>query len=207
MTKLDFDKASQAAQALLDASKDKWLQTAANAQGKKVVTTSLIRPPQAGAPPTPIQGLDLKGDAIQSVEIGAFKLLTLPPRAGEAPRAASTQPATQPATRTAAKPTTRPTTNAAVVTPFKDHPIGLIEVPQAGKVLVAEIDQLKPIWTSDRLAFWTTDVANRQRVQIEQVLRDRWFRYDSAVERTGYVPAEKREQNKPSQPLPPLSPF
>jgi hypothetical protein len=101
-TKQAFAKARQAAQALLDASKDKWLQTTAKAQGKKVVTTGLIRPPQPGVPPTPIQGLDVKGEAIQSVEAGAFKLLTLPPRAGEAPRAPSTQPRTLPATKTAA---------------------------------------------------------------------------------------------------------
>jgi hypothetical protein len=208
-TKEAFDKARQAAQALLDASKDKWLQTVAKAQGKKVVTTGLIRPPQPGVPPKPIQGLDIKGDAIQSVEAGAFKLLTLPPRAGEAPRAPSTQPTTQattqPTTKTVAKATTQPTT-AAVVTPFKDHPVGLIEVPDEGKVLVAEVDQLKPIWTKDHLAYWNTDVANQQRVQIEQLLRNHWFRYDNAVERTGYVPAEKHDR-KPSQPLPPLSPF
>jgi len=204
-TKQAFAKARQAAQALLDASKDKWLQTTAKAQGKKVVTTGLIRPPQPGVPPTPIQGLDMKGEAIQSVEAGAFKLLTLPPRAGEAPRSPSTQPTTQPATKTAAKPTTQPTTTA-VVTPLKDHPVGLIEVPEEGKVLVAEVDQLKPIWTKDRLAYWNTGVANQQRIQIEQLLRDHWFRYDNAVERTGYVPAEKHER-KPNQPLPPVSPF
>ena len=201
-----FEKARQSAQALLDASKDKWLENVAKAQGKKVFITGLFHPAQAGAPPVTIEGYDIKGPAADTLVAGAFKLLTLPPRSGEAPRIASTQPTTtQPTTKTAAKPATQPTTTP-VVTAFKDHPVGLIEVPQDGKILVAEINQLKPIWTKDRQAYWNTGIANQQRVQIEQLLRTSWFKYDNVISRVGYVPTEKRDRKTPVQ-LPPQNPF
>jgi hypothetical protein len=175
---------------------------------------------------------DLKGAALDSFVQGSFKLLALPPRSGEAPRPVTTQPTTKPAAtqssaaatkpaKTTAKATTRPTATtkpvaatmpttagATVVAAFKDHPVGLVEVPAAGKVMVAEVDQVKPMWTKDRQAMWDTGVAFQQRVAFEQMLRMAWFDYGHVVDRLKYVPEEKRDRKAPNpQPLPPVSPF
>src|SRR4051812_27659127 len=222
-----FEKAKQAAQTTLDAAKDKWLASVANEQGKKVITTGLFNAADAGRSATPIA--DLKGAALDSFVQGSFKLLTLPPRSGEAPRPVSTQPTTMPAATTQAsaattrptKATTRPTattkpvatatmpttTGAMVAAAFKDHPVGLVEVPADGKVMVAEVDQVKPMWTKDRQAMWDTGVAFQQRVAFEQMLRMAWFDYGHVVDRLKYVPEEKQSRKTPTPQQPAQNPF
>jgi hypothetical protein len=227
-----FEKAKQAAQQALDAAKDKWLVSVASDQGKNVISTGLFTAADAGRSATPVAVADLKGAALDSFVQGSFKLLALPPRSGEAPRPVTTQPTTKPAAtqssaaatkpaKTTAKATTRPTATtkpvaatmpttagATVVAAFKDHPVGLVEVPAAGKVMVAEVDQVKPMWTKDRQAMWDTGVAFQQRVAFEQMLRMAWFDYGHVVDRLKYVPEEKRDRKGPTpQPLPPVSPF
>ena len=219
-----FEKAKQAAQQALDAAaKNKWLASVAAEQGKKLITTALFTPADArSASPSAIA--DLKGAALDEFVQGSFKLLTLAPRSGEAPRPVTTQPTTtQPAATQASattkppKATTRPvattmpaTTGATVVAAFKDHPVGLVEVPADGKVMVAEVDQVKPMWTKDHQAMWDTGVAFQQRVTFEQMLRRAWFDYGHVVDRLKYVSEEKSNRKSPTtpqQPLPPVSPY
>jgi hypothetical protein len=232
-----FEKAKQAAQATLDAAKTKWLASVANEEGKQVLGTPLFTLADGSRSATPAAIADLKGPALDSFVQGAFKLLALPPRSGEAPRPVTTQPATKPAatqvattqpttkaaSKTTAKgPTTKPTTKAVaaaattrptpttgpmVTAAFKDHPVGLIEVPAEGKVMVVEVDQVKPIWTKDHQAMWDTGVAFQERNSFEQALRSAWFMYDNVVKRLNYVPEEKPNRKQPQQPLPPVSPF
>jgi hypothetical protein len=203
-----YDAARKAAQATLDTAKaGKWLTAAAAEQNKKVITTGLFGAASNGmSTPLPVSGYDLKGPALTQFVQGAFKILAQAPRAGgTAPRAASTQSTTRPTTAAVAKATTSPAT-APVVAAFKDHPIGLIELPADGKVIVAEVDQLKPTWSKDREAFFTARTALEARFEIEQALRQAWLQYDAVTTRLGYVPAEKRERKTPRQNQP-INPF
>lgn len=198
-----YEAAKKAAQATLDAARTgKWLANVAADEKHKVITTGLFGAAGNGMPPLPVTGYDVKGAALTTFVNGAFKLLAQAPRGGgTAVRPPSTQASTQPATR--------PTTTAAATTQpvaFKDHPVGLIELPSEGKVLVAEVDQLKPVWTKDRAAFFTARTALEARFEVEQALRLAWLQFDAVTTRLGYVPAEKRDRKTPRQPLPP-NPF
>ncbi len=79
-------------------------------------------------------------------------------------------------------------------------------MPAEAKVVVAEVDQVKPLWTKDRQAMWDTAIASQQRVSTEQLLRQAWFNYDHVVRRVGFVPAEKRERKPPVE-MPAPNPF
>jgi hypothetical protein len=186
------EKAKQAAQALLDAATkgNKFLQTVANEQKLKTITTGPLRSDQANAPDATIPNTDIKGRAAEQLITGAFKLLTQPAREGSALR-----------------PTTQATPLVASTqpTPFKEHPIGLIDLPADGKVVVAEVDSLKPSWTKESQAFPDALVASRERMENEMILRNQWFNYDNVTQRTNYAPVEKRDR-KPRQPAPP-NPF
>jgi hypothetical protein len=92
------------------------------------------------------------------------------------------------------------------VAAFKDHPLGLIELPSEGKVVVAEVDQLKPTWSKDREAFFTARTALEARFELEQAMRQAWLQYDAVTSRLGYAPAEKRER-KPQRQNQPINPF
>ena len=202
-----YEAARKAAQAALDAAKSgKWLADVALEQKKRLITTGLF----AGSPngmttPLPVTGYDLKGPALTNFVQGAFKVLAQAPRAGgTAPRVASTQPTTtQPATAPA-RPA--PTTAPAMAAAFKDHPVGLIEIPADAKVVVAEVEQLKPTWTKDREAFFTARTAMESRFEVEQALRLAWLQYDAVASRLGYTPAERRERKTPRQNQP-INPF
>jgi hypothetical protein len=223
-----YDKAKQAAQAALDAAKNKWLYTVANEEGKKAFTTGLFQlVDNTGAATVP--GYDLKDSAaITDFKKGAVNLLSAPLRSGQALKPPTTAqvvitPATQPTTQASTKPTTKtvaaataptskPTTSpiekvaakptsAPVMADLKDHPIGLIELPSDAKVVVAELDQLKPLWTKDQQAAYNTQLANIERNSAESALRRRWFNYDQLVKRLDFVPAAEKP-NKPKAPEP-----
>ena len=201
-----YEAARKAAQATLDAAKSgKWLAAVATDQKHKVITTGLFSPASNGmSTPLPVPGYDLKGPALAEFVQGAFKLLSQPPRTGgSAPRAPSTQSTTQPTTATAKAPNTPATMPVAE---FKEHPVGLIELPSEGKVVVAEVDQLKPTWTKDLESFFTARTAFEARMALEQALRAAWLQYDAVTTRLGYVPAEKRER-KPQRQNQPINPF
>jgi hypothetical protein len=201
-----YEAAKKAAQATLDAARTgKWLASVAADEKHKVITTGLFGAAGNGMPPLPVTGYDAKGPALTTFVNGAFKLLAQPPRGGgTAVRPPSTQASTQPATR----PTTATAAAAAATQPvaFKDHPVGLIELPSEGKVLVAEVDQLKPIWTKDRESFFEARTALEARFEAEQALRQAWLQFDAVTTRLGYTPAERRDRKTPRQPLPP-NPF
>jgi hypothetical protein len=206
-----MEKAKKDAQAALDAALagKKWIQSIANDQRKTVITTGLFGPSEGGRA-APVSGYDLKGEALQTFVAESFKLLAQAPREGQAIRPAS-QPSTQPTTRAIAAATTKPapppTTASTAPIAFKDHPVGLIELPADAKVVVAEVNELKPSWTKDRQAAWDSGVANRERASTEQLMRALWFRYDNVIARVGYVAKEQKDR-KPAQPQPPIdNPF
>jgi hypothetical protein len=200
-----YEAAKKAAQATLDAARTgKWLANVAAEEKHKVITTGLFGAAGNGVPPQPVTGYDVNGPALSTFVNGAFKLLAQGPRGGgTAVRPPSTQASTQPTTRSTA------TTAAAASTQpvaFKDHPVGLIELPSEGKVLVAEVDQLKPIWTKDRASFFEARTALEARFEAEQALRQAWLQFDAVTTRLGYIPTERRDRKTPRQ-APPLNPF
>jgi hypothetical protein len=213
-----YKLAKEAAQSTVESARTnkKWLQAIANEQGKKLVTTGVFLPAQASTVP----GYEVTPASARSFALGVTQLLTTPPRTGDTPRPAS-MPSTKPAaatTRAAAattKPTlasaattkpattTAPTTAPTMSTALKDHPIGTIELPLDGKVLVAEVQELKPKWTKDALRQTEDSVALSRQQAAAGDLRTRWFLYPEAIKRMNFLrpdgkpPEDKSRQNQP----------
>jgi hypothetical protein len=93
----------------------------------------------------------------------------------------------------------------------QDHPIRLIELPSAGRVIVAELQEVQALWT-EQTHYLAEGQAAAQLAQImEQPLRMQWFDYNSLVSRTGYEPRRldngmAEEDPDPVDPLPPPMP-
>ncbi len=209
-----------AGKAVESANSGQWLQGVANAENRLMISTKPIS--LAGGSITEYEVSDRSKRAFFD---GALNLLTLPQRSGAATKPAptsrpvaksTTQPTTQsttkPATQTAAatKPAaTQPTTVASITTQpttapissaFKDHPVGMIELPLERKVVVAEIDQVKPIWTKDRQSTFDAYVVEREQQETGLGLLRLWADYDNVVKRTNFKFDDKRGKRSNSQP-------
>lgn len=204
------DLAKKAAQDALAAAKTpKWLYTVAADDGRKAFTTELFGVTNArmveGVPGYP----DLNGDAVNTFKLGAIKLLSVPTRTGKALKpattAATTQATTMPATRAVAKATTAPT-SAPSMAEFKEHPVTVIELPSEAKVVVAELEKLKPQWSKDQQAQLDSQLANQRRIAGEREIRLEWFNYDQLLQRIDWKPADGR-QPKPTNNAPPIVPL
>lgn len=195
--------------ALAAAKKPKWLYTVAADEGRKAFTTELFGPTDARMGAMLVPGYeDLKGEAVTTFRQGAEKLLTAPRRSGNAPKPATTRATTQAST----KPTTRAVastapTSAPVITDFSQHPVTLIDLPTEAKFVVAELDQLKPLWTKDQEVQFNTAVASQERTSTELVIRLQWFNYDQLLHRLDWNPTERRSNNKPANQPPPEVPL
>lgn len=189
-----YEKAKNAAQAAVDAANTgKWLQSIANQQNKKLITTGLF-----SAQASFVTNYELKGQSEKAFVQAAMKLLASAPRSGEAVR----PPATT-------QSTTRPTT-APVPMSFREHPVGLIELPAEGKVLAAEVDQLKPNWYRENESLRDASLASSLRSLDERYLRNGWFNYNNLCARLGYNPAKQRNEKEPKpedKPQGPINPF
>jgi len=131
----------------------------------------------------------------------------------------ATPAAASPATKTVASATTKPTAPAstqpvAVIPPgttqpissaFRDHPVGIIELPTQGKVIVAEVNELKPRWTKEDANLLAAQIADNQRLQASVRIGNEWLRPENLTARTGFQPTEQRT-NRNSKPKPPTLP-
>jgi len=203
--------AKKAAQDALAAAKTpKWLYTVAADEGRKAFTTELFGVTNARMQPGVPGYPDLKGDAINTFKLGAIKLLSAPPRTGKALKpattTATTQATTMPTTRTVAKATTAPTT-APSMAEFKDHPVTVIELPSEAKVVVAELEQLKPQWSKEQQAQLDSQLANQRRIMGEREIRLEWFNYDQLLQRIDWKPADGRQPKPNNNNAPPIVPF
>ena len=130
---------------------------------------------------------------------------------------ATTQAATQSTTQAAAKPATTPATQVASTQPvpipssFKEHPIGIVELPAEGKVLAVEVDALKagPGWTRESESLMQLQTMVQQRMAEESQLRVQWFDPDNVNTRVNFKPANPPSNPQPRRPaLPPVdNPF
>jgi hypothetical protein len=206
-----YEKAKQSAQAMVDAAKSgKWLQSVANEQNRKTITTGSFSAQDSGFfAAMPVQGYDLKGTALAAFKSGAFKLLAQPERpGGTVPRPVN--PITPATTRAATK--TAASQPAPIPSSFKDHPVGLVELPADGKVLAVEVNSLKagPGWTKENQASLELRMMLQQQTGEELQLRSQWFNYDNLITRTRFKAKEQRDRsNTPKRPaLPPVdNPF
>jgi hypothetical protein len=69
------------------------------------------------------------------------------------------------------------------------HPLGLIQMPAAGRVAVAQLEAIKPEWTEETLPAYQSITTMQLMQQIQQPLIAEWFDYKRLLERTHYVPA------------------
>lgn len=71
------------------------------------------------------------------------------------------------------------------------HPMSLIELPEAGKVIVAQLEDVKPAWRNDDMMAIAGDVFSQQIAhELEIEVYNHWFDYNELVNRVGY-----REEN------------
>jgi hypothetical protein len=229
---LAYEKAKQAAQALVEASRSgKWLADVAAAQNRKVITTGEFSPmPMSFFGDLPVQGYEgLKGPGVRTFKTEAFKLLSQAARSGGTavrtvlPVTPASQPATQPTTKpttlAATNPATRPTTLAAATQParpattqatFAQHPVGLVEIPAEGKVLAVEVNSLKAGqgWTKESQPQVERQILVQQKISEEAQLKLQWFDYDNLIKRTQFKPQEQRDRSNKRRALPPVdNPF
>jgi len=66
------------------------------------------------------------------------------------------------------------------------HPMEIIELPQDGKVYVAQLAHVTPIWDASNF-YQVASKATEQMRQMEQLqLMQQWLAYDQVLQRTGY---------------------
>lgn len=199
---LAYEKAKQAAKAAVEAAeKGRWLQTVAEDAKRKLISTGLfardVNPQlqQLGIVP-PIPGYDVASNVRQAFVDGAFALLSEKARTGSSMRPATSQPTTRPAS-------TQPVA-------LKDHPIGLIELPKVAKVLVGEVNLVKPSYTRDTQSMHDLRVMMSDRNAMEGFIRVNWFGEPNVKARTGFKPARAESEapaRKERKPLPLDNPF
>jgi hypothetical protein len=83
-----------------------------------------------------------------------------------------------------------PTTNA--------HPVKLIELPEDGKLYVAQLTNITPEWDASTFYARSLYVTGALREGLANNLRNDWFNYDAVIQRTGYKP-EKTQQASEDQ--------
>jgi hypothetical protein len=94
-----------------------------------------------------------------------------------------------------AKPSVKPTT--------------LIEIPTAEKAIVAQLQDVSPLFNTNTMPLEAARLRMTMSNQLTQLLGQRWFDYQTVAQRTHYVPDpayQKEEPTGPSEPRPPVQP-
>jgi hypothetical protein len=97
------------------------------------------------------------------------------------------------------------------------HPVGVVDLPQADRADVVQLNDLKPMWNTRTLGIEEYQAGMQQLSKREyadqappgpEAFANEWFSYAAVAARLGYVP-EKSPQNPPEQPqnLPSQNPF
>ena len=89
------------------------------------------------------------------------------------------------------------------------HPISVIELPRLGKVVVAQLDDVKAGWDQSTRFYFDLRVTQEVAGQLQQQLEADWFNYDSVAARLGYSPAERstKKSGEPEPSTPPPGPL
>jgi len=97
-------------------------------------------------------------------------------------------------------------TNAAASN--NPHPIGLVELPAATRVLLDELDQVRPLWSNESVAMAKDALAGNIHDQMAMTLWFKWFDYNSVARRLDYKPEGGKspgsDENTPPPPPFPL---
>lgn len=78
----------------------------------------------------------------------------------------------------------------AAATPANPHPLTLMELPVEGKVIVAELSIVQPIWSQELQDFETYMVARQLQRQEQIALLYNYFKFDATAARLSYRSAE-----------------
>jgi hypothetical protein len=73
------------------------------------------------------------------------------------------------------------------------NPVKLIELPEDGKLYVAQLTKITPQWDADTFYSRWLDVTAGLRGAFASGLRNDWFNYDAVVQRTGYKPTNTQQ--------------
>lgn len=80
------------------------------------------------------------------------------------------------------------------------HPVGVVEIPPADRAATAQVNQVKPIWSTESAG--ETEIS--QQVQVMemrmQFFRNAWFKYDAVKARLNYQPADTGKKSSEPQP-------
>lgn len=87
-------------------------------------------------------------------------------------------------------------------------PVAAIAVPRGGRVIVAQLDQVREGWTPEQLPLAELQVTRRATYEMVGKMEEQWFRYPNVVARTSYESSEPRkssssdDSDKPAAPSP-----
>lgn len=211
-----YEMAKADAQKLLDQARRSGLESAAGGQGIIKIGPLTHRPNQL------IAQLALSGTVADRFTEQAFKLLSAPPvnTSTTAPAASiAAGSATAPMTGATAPmtgATTAPTTGTVASTTHpsgaddiaRERRLGLIELPQTGRVLVAQLSDVQAMWTDRSLPMEQAQLVMMLRNELDSRFSRDWFAWDAVVARLGYKEeGEGRTGAAPAAPPPARPPM
>ncbi len=183
---------------LLEQARQSSLADAAKSDGKKVITTGLFSGRAGGAVPM----YPLPPETTPLFVQQAFDLMN------HMTSSATTGPTTAPAATAPA--TTTPTITAATAPAAHAATLGLIELPTADRLAVAQVAQVQPYYDWQTLPQAQLGVRRMVDGQFSSLLLRDWFNYQNVVKRLDYQPTgdgrgkgpdEPQEQQGPPPPL------
>lgn len=85
-----------------------------------------------------------------------------------------------------------------------EHPRKLVELPQAGKALVVQLESVEADWPAQSTFFVELSVEGQLRAELRQNLQVQWFDWKSVTTRLNYKAATPPEEPTPQRPAQPL---
>jgi hypothetical protein len=73
------------------------------------------------------------------------------------------------------------------------NPVKLIELPEDGKLYVAQLTKITPQWDATTFYSRWLDITTGLRQALASGLRNDWFNYDAVIQRTGYKPENTQQ--------------
>jgi hypothetical protein len=78
-------------------------------------------------------------------------------------------------------------------------PVGVVEMPESGKVAVVTITEGTTPFPVDRADIVRSAIANSVRHDAETTLQTDWFSYTNVAKRIGYKPLHESEEERPEE--------
>lgn len=79
------------------------------------------------------------------------------------------------------------------------QPVAILELPQTGKIIVAELKDVRQEWTEDQVPLRLAAMTYQIRDQLTRIFEFEWFNYDQARKRVGFESDLDRDDSENSE--------